>query len=452
MNRSSSVRPACIWCPLLLTALLLWPILPFAQPDPVIARMADSVSTERLREHILALERAGGHGSRVSFTAGNDSAAIYLRDAFRSLSGLARVALDSFTIASAVDGLNSVPLVNVVATLKGRLDSTRIVVAGAHFDCSGSRMGSTAWNAQWKTMSVPGADDNATGLAALLEMARIMSDPGFRYSPDWTIMFVAFGAEESGPAYSGSHHGSKHFAAEAASTGEDLAGMVSIDMIGYNPLRLYQAIIANAASQALAKIFHDAALSYAPGLTTMTFYDATATYSDHDSFWQKGVPAVCLMENAPPWSSNTFYEANPYYHKSSDTSGTVNIELVRKVTQMALGAVASLATTTTSVQRDPVEPAEEGYALRENYPNPFNPSTIITYTVGGYRHQESGVSGVRLVVSDVLGREVAVLVNEKKAPGTYTVAFDGNRQASGVYFYRLTVGTYSETKSMILLK
>jgi glucose/arabinose dehydrogenase len=77
------------------------------------------------------------------------------------------------------------------------------------------------------------------------------------------------------------------------------------------------------------------------------------------------------------------------------------------------------------------------YALEQNYPNPFNPLTIIKYTIGGNRGWGLGVSDVSLVVYDVLGRQVAVLVNESKSPGSYEVQFDGSGLASGVYIYRL---------------
>jgi hypothetical protein len=85
------------------------------------------------------------------------------------------------------------------------------------------------------------------------------------------------------------------------------------------------------------------------------------------------------------------------------------------------------------------------FALHQNYPNPFNPKT-------GVRFQVPGVSDVKLVVYDLLGREVAVLVNEKKAPGRYEVQFDGKGLASGVYLYRLTAGTFSQVRKMVLLR
>jgi hypothetical protein len=93
------------------------------------------------------------------------------------------------------------------------------------------------------------------------------------------------------------------------------------------------------------------------------------------------------------------------------------------------------------------------YRLEQNYPNPFNPRTGIRYQVPALSGVEgSGVSDVKLAVFDVLGREVAVLVNERKGAGTYEVAFDGHRLSSGVYIYRLTAGTFVQSRKMILLK
>jgi len=103
-----------------------------------------------------------------------------------------------------------------------------------------------------------------------------------------------------------------------------------------------------------------------------------------------------------------------------------------------------------SVGRNPQMP--EGYALDQNYPNPFNPVTIIRFTVGGVRGQGLGVSDVSLIVYDVLGRKVAALVNERKVPGSYEVSFDASRLTSGVYFYRLTAGSFVQTRKMVVIK
>ncbi len=85
------------------------------------------------------------------------------------------------------------------------------------------------------------------------------------------------------------------------------------------------------------------------------------------------------------------------------------------------------------------------FQLEQNYPNPFNPSTTITY-------QLPTASNVSLKIFDVLGREVATLVNERQNAGQYQVRFDATRLASGMYFYRLQAGGYIETKKMMLVK
>jgi len=99
------------------------------------------------------------------------------------------------------------------------------------------------------------------------------------------------------------------------------------------------------------------------------------------------------------------------------------------------------------------------YRLEQNWPNPFNPSTSIGYTVGVVSRQSFVVSSqwsvagwVRLAVYDMLGREVAVLVDEQKQPGEYRVTWDASGMPSGVYFYRLTSGQFSDVKRMALVR
>jgi hypothetical protein len=99
----------------------------------------------------------------------------------------------------------------------------------------------------------------------------------------------------------------------------------------------------------------------------------------------------------------------------------------------------------------------KGFLLSQNYPNPFNPSTVVSYdipVVSGQSPAQSGVEGpvVSLKVFDIVGREVAVLVNERQAPGSYSVRFNANGLASGVYFYKLTAGDFVSTKRLVLCK
>jgi hypothetical protein len=100
------------------------------------------------------------------------------------------------------------------------------------------------------------------------------------------------------------------------------------------------------------------------------------------------------------------------------------------------------------------------FKLYQNYPNPFNPTTKIKFSVPSVgKRRAFSLQNVRLIIYDILGREIITLVNEQVLPGTYEVEWNstyyppGGRQApSGVYFYKLTADSYSESKNMILIK
>ena len=103
-----------------------------------------------------------------------------------------------------------------------------------------------------------------------------------------------------------------------------------------------------------------------------------------------------------------------------------------------------------SYEYNTITSAEENFLpsefiLYQNYPNPFNPTTILSFVI---RH----VSFVSLKIYDVLGNEISTLVNEEKPAGEYEINFNADNLPSGIYFYQLKSGNYSETKSMILLK
>jgi len=126
------------------------------------------------------------------------------------------------------------------------------------------------------------------------------------------------------------------------------------------------------------------------------------------------------------------------------------------VTLPAYGsAVFTISTEEQSVLLPPIPPIvsvddelisqPEDYNLYQNYPNPFNPTTTIRYSV-------TNTDLVQIKVYDILGREVKLLVNEIKQPGTYEIQFDASGLASGIYLYRIESGKFIQTKKMILLK
>ena len=99
----------------------------------------------------------------------------------------------------------------------------------------------------------------------------------------------------------------------------------------------------------------------------------------------------------------------------------------------------------TNIETNPEPITLKEYILNQNYPNPFNPSTSIQYAI-------SSKQLVTLKVYDILGSEVATLVNEGKSVGAYEIKFDASKLSSGVYFYQLKAGNFVDTKKMILIK
>lgn len=92
------------------------------------------------------------------------------------------------------------------------------------------------------------------------------------------------------------------------------------------------------------------------------------------------------------------------------------------------------------------------FSIEQNYPNPFNPTTKIRFSIPKTSHSVGEGQMVKLVVYDILGREIATLVNETLTPGTYEVEWDGSNYASGVYYYQIKSADFTETRKLILVK
>ena len=118
---------------------------------------------------------------------------------------------------------------------------------------------------------------------------------------------------------------------------------------------------------------------------------------------------------------------------------------VKDLNEFNIGGNIALAHPYFLIGREPSAAIPEECSLDQNYPNPFNPGTSISYAVSEETH-------VRLVVFNSLGMEVAVLVDKTQKPGHYEASFDATGLVSGTYFYRMTAGDYTRTRTMTLSK
>ncbi len=284
-----------------------------------IQSMLEAVSLDSLVQYVCklqdddALDYCNVLGSRYSYnTAELDQAASYLYGQLSAM-GLA-VSYDPFSY-------NGREMKNVVAELPGTdSQSESIYLICAHYDS----ISEDAYGA------APGADDNASGSAAVLEAARILGRHRFSH----TLRFVLFAGEEQGLI------GSAHYAALARNQGDSIAGVINLDMIGYESLppgdhRVELHAGLGSASNALADAMIAAISSYGIELAPEKITYGATSRSDHASFWGQGYPAVLGIED--------MQDFNPHYHSTQDTLGNMQTSLMLQFTRAAVATLAGLA-------------------------------------------------------------------------------------------------------------
>jgi hypothetical protein len=307
----------------------------------IIAEVVNSVSADELRETISELQENRDldppyitYRSRFCLRVKNtddpsddacDNAAEYIYNKFKSY-GL-DVEYDPFPHEVLTQG--HYEMRSVVATLPGKgIDSRRTYIISSHYDSIASK--STNWLIDWKTLPAPGADDNASGTAAVLEAARVLSQYDFEH----TIKFITFSGEELGL------HGSKHYTELAAENGEDIAGVLNFDMIAYDPDQPDIDVITNAASEWIADCMLSVQRGYNIGpLTLKKIINPDMVYSDHAPFWHNGWNAILGIDNSD-FNSPEFY---PFMHTSEDTIDKLDFDMASRMVRIAAGTLASLA-------------------------------------------------------------------------------------------------------------
>lgn len=310
---------------------------------------------------------------------------------------------------------------NILATKTGTVDPDQQVIICAHMD---NRSEQPQTNA-------PGADDNGSGSTATIEAARVFADFNF----EKTIKFCLWTGEEQGLL------GSAAYAEEAFARGDDIVGVYNFDMIAWdgnsdNAIDLHCGT--NNLSIELGNALVDVITDYNLALVPQVITNGSSGASDHASFWDYGYPAIMGIED--------FGDFNPYYHTTGDNMDHIMDGYFTEFTRAAIGAVATLAnpdTVMTFVDED--ESLPRGFTLHANYPNPFNASTTISFSV-------DTDTEVDLAIYDVLGRRVATLFNGPVNAGTHRVNLNAGDLSSGVYFYRLAADGNDAVNRMTLLK
>ena len=164
-------------------------------------------------------------------------------------------------------------------------------------------------------------------------------------------------------------------------------------------------------------------------------------------YYQRSTDGGVNWESNLRLTNNNFHSENPFITVSGtivhvvwtdDRNGNYSIYYKQNPTGNPIG-IKSLSTEI---------PTE--YSLSQNYPNPFNPVTKIRFAIPPLEGARGRI--VKLIIFNILGMEVAALVNEQLKAGTYEVDFDGTNYPSGVYYYSINAGSFSQTKKMVLLK
>ncbi len=373
--------------------------------DDYISEMVADVSESSFQGYIQQLQN---YQTRYSNTDNYDSAAEWVRTTITAFGPSGE--LQYFN-------MGSYNCENVVCEIPGAYTPSNIVIICGHLDSTSPSPQSNA----------PGADDNASGSAAVIEAARVMSP----YYFDNTIRFICFGGEEQGL------YGSEYYAGQAAAAGDDIIAVINLDMVLYGPSG--QDIFwvpYNTASTGLALAVDAICDTYVPALNVVTEYSPGTTYSDHASFWNEGYTAILGIEQE--------VYSNPYYHQTTDILSNY-MTYFPFGTNCAKGAIAAAAYF--AVPRggygieDDIEPAWNDFEIVGAGPNPASGSLRLDLS--------RTVDAVDYSVFDMSGR--VVLTGGFEQCGA-SFSIDVSPLGTGVFVLRAASGNASDTARFTVLR
>jgi len=365
--------------------------------DPFIVSCIAQINADSIRETIRHMQN---YGTRFMLVDNRKEIATWILQKFESY-GYTNVKLDSFINYLNWNGIfiDTTWQYNVVCTMTGSSAPEEEYIIGGHYD---------SFCAPDPFMAAPGANDNASAVAATLETARVMKL--MNYQPETTIKFILFGAEELGL------FGSRFHAQRARETGEDVRYVLNLDMISNNPdslkeVKIYKYIYMEWAADLMADVF-----SRYTDLSIFFPDNPYATGSDSFPFWLWGFPVAYLEE----------MEFSPNWHILSDTLGNCNFEYCAEI---ARGACATLMEQQNL-------PYPQGLAAQSNKEN-----VTLTWKPEGNAH----VAGFNLYRSEVSGSGYSLL---NTTPLDDSVFIDMTAAAGHGYFYILKTVDDSDQESM----
>jgi leucyl aminopeptidase len=370
--------------------------------DSLITSLVARVSEPSVSWTINGLQ---SFGSRFCENSNLTAIVGWLEEKFYS-TGVATVYVDSFYYSGLLER-------NVIAVIPGDSLPQKEIVIGAHYDSYSSNLA-----------AAPGADDNASGVSAVLEMLRVLESAGYR--PTVTLKFIAFAAEEVGLK------GSFDYAGKAKERGDDIVLMHNFDMISYRN-RI-------SPSWNMSLIWYtgceDVAALDSAAMTTYTRLHPVRSTSQR------------TRSDSYPFYFNDFnviysaaFDLNPYYHTPKDLLDSMDVSYAAEIIRAGLALVLTVERSYS--QSPPLVPVTA--RVYQNYPNPFNPETVIRYDLPEPGH-------VTLTVYDALGREVERLFDGTRDAGTYRARWNAAGRASGVYFCRLRLDGSSQSIKMMVVR
>jgi len=301
------------------------PLESHSGPLPVLTAEEEEIAN-RLREHVAVL--AGEIGERHIWRyEALSAAAEHIRSSFQE---------QGFTVRPQTYEVDSMSVVNLEAEIRGESLPGEIVIVGAHYDT---------------VPGCPGANDNASGVAALLELARLYAGR----STEKSLRFVAFVNEEP-PFFQTGRMGSRVYARELKERGENVAAFISLETVGFYsdepgsqhypaPFGMlypdrgnFIGFVGNTASRKLVRRCVKSFRSHTPFPSEGIAAPGTVPgvgWSDQWSFWQEGFPGIMVTDTAP--------YRYPHYHEASDTPDRLDYESTARVTAGIGRVIADLA-------------------------------------------------------------------------------------------------------------